>query len=78
MSHWLHPEAEAELEEAALYLAEHASPALARAFLLEYERVVGLLEENQQRGPHIDHGLRMYGFFSRDSRVFNRLRGGQE
>jgi plasmid stabilization system protein ParE len=60
MSHWLHPEAEIELEEAALYLAEHVSPALALAFLLEYDRVVALLVENQQRGPHSDFGLRMY------------------
>jgi plasmid stabilization system protein ParE len=60
MSHWIHPEAEAELEDAALYLAEHASPAIAEAFLLEYERVVGLLVENQQRGPHSDFGLRLY------------------
>ena len=60
MSHWIHPEAETELEEAALYLAEHANPALAEAFLLEYERVVGLLVENQQRGPHSDFDLRLY------------------
>jgi plasmid stabilization system protein ParE len=62
MSYWIHPEAELELEEAALYLAEHASPALATAFLLEYEWVVGLLVENQQRGPHSDFGLRLYHF----------------
>ena len=60
MSHWIHPEAEAELEDAALYLAEHASPTLAEAFLLEYERVVGLLVENQQRGQHSEFGLRLY------------------
>ena len=60
MSHWIHPEAEAELEEATLYLAEHASPALAKAFLLEYERVVGLLVENQKIGPHSEFGLRLY------------------
>jgi plasmid stabilization system protein ParE len=60
VSHWIHPEAEAELEEAALYIAEHGSPALAEAFLLEYERVIALLVENQQRGPHSDFGMRMY------------------
>ena len=60
MTHWIHPEAEVELEEAALYLAEHASPALAEAFLLEYERVLGLLVENQQRGPHSEFGMRLY------------------
>jgi plasmid stabilization system protein ParE len=58
--YWIHPEAEAELEEAALYIAEHGSPALAEALLLEYERVVALLVENQQRGPHSDFGMRLY------------------
>jgi plasmid stabilization system protein ParE len=47
VSHWIYPDSEAELEEAALYLAEHANPALAEALLLEYERVVALLIENQ-------------------------------
>ena len=60
MSYWVHPEAEAELGEAALYRAEHASSALAEALLLEYERVVGLLVENQRRGPHSDFGMRLY------------------
>lgn len=62
MSYWLHPDAEAEVEDAALYLAQHASPALAQAFLLEFERVVALLVENQQAGPHSDFGMRLYHF----------------
>lgn len=60
MTHWLHPEAENELEDAADYLAEHASPALALAFLLEYERVIALLVDNQQCGPYCEFGLRLY------------------
>jgi len=60
VSHWIHPEAEIELEEAALYLAAHASPAIAEALLLEFERVVRLLVENPQRGPHSDFGMRLY------------------
>ena len=52
MNYWIHPEAEAELEEATFYLAEHASPALAEALLLEFERVLDLLVENQRRGQH--------------------------
>jgi plasmid stabilization system protein ParE len=60
VSYWIHPEAEAELEEAAMYLAEHASTALAEALLLEFERVMALLVENQQRGPHSDFGMRLY------------------
>ena len=62
MNHWIHPEAEAELEEAALYLVEHASPLLAEALLLEYERVLGLLIENQQCGQHSDFDMRLYHF----------------
>lgn len=60
MIYWIHPEAEAELEEAALYLAKHASVALGDALLLEFERVAALLIENQQRGPHSDFGMRLY------------------
>jgi plasmid stabilization system protein ParE len=62
VSHWLHPEAEAELDDAAVYYAEHASAAIAGAFLAEYERVRDLIIENQQRGPHADGGLRLYHF----------------
>ncbi len=62
MSYWLHPQAEAELGEAAVYYAEHASRAVAEAFLAEFERVSGLLVENQARGPHADYGLRVYHF----------------
>ncbi len=60
MTHWIHPEALAELEEAALYLAEHATPAIAQAFLLEYERVVAPLIDNPRRGPHSLFGMRLY------------------
>lgn len=60
MSYWLHPDAEAELGDAAVYYAEHASRAVAEAFLAEFERVRDLLIENQHRGPRADHGLRVY------------------
>lgn len=62
MSHWIHPEAEAELGDAAVYYATHASRAIAEAFLAEYERVLEILIENQQRGPHGEHGMRVYYF----------------
>ncbi len=62
MSHWIHPDAEAELGDAAVYYAEHASAAIALAFLAEYERVRDLLVENQQRGAHADGGMRLYHF----------------
>jgi len=62
VSYWIHPDAEAELGEAALHYAEHASPLVAEAFLAEFERVRDLLIENPRRGPHGDHGLRIYHF----------------
>ena len=62
MSHWIHPEAEAELGDAAVYYATHASRVIAAAFLAEYERVRDLLIENPQRGPHGEHGMRIYHF----------------
>jgi len=45
VSYWLHPEAEAELADAAVYYAEHASLSVAEAFLAEFERVRDLLIE---------------------------------
>ena len=62
MSHWVHPDAEIELGDAAVFYATHASIAIAEAFLAEYERVRDLLIENQQRGPYGDGGLRVYHF----------------
>jgi plasmid stabilization system protein ParE len=58
----LHPDAETELGDAALYYAEHAGPFIAAAFLAEFESVMELLGENQQRGPHAEEGLRVYHF----------------
>lgn len=62
MSWWLHPEAEAELGEAAVYYAQQASVLVAEAFLAEFERVRDLLVDNQQRGAHGDFGFRLYHF----------------
>ena len=62
MTHWIHPDAEAELGDAAVYYATEASAAIAEAFLAEYERVRDLIIENQQRAPHTDGGLRLYHF----------------
>ena len=62
MSHWIHPDAESELRSAAVYYATHASSMIAAAFLAEYERVLDLIVENQQRGPHGEDGLRVYYF----------------
>lgn len=60
MNYWLHPDAEAELGDAAVYQAGHARRAVAEAFLAEFERVRDLLVENPYRAPHADFGLRAY------------------
>lgn len=62
MSYWLHPAAEIEFTEAALYYAEHASNLIASAFVTEFERVVALLELNQKLGTPAIEGLRVYSF----------------
>jgi hypothetical protein len=51
MTHWLHPEAEKELGDAAEYYLRHANRQLAEAFLAEYERMRDLVIENQYRAP---------------------------
>ena len=62
MTYWVHPDAEAELGDAAVYYATHASILVAEAFLAEYERVRDLIVENQQRCPRTDGDLRAYHF----------------
>lgn len=62
MRYSIYPDAEAELGDAAVYYAAHASVMIALAFLAEYERVRDLLVENQQRGAHGEDGLRAYHF----------------
>ena len=62
MSYWIHPEAEAELGDSAVFYARHASRAIAEAFLAEFERVRDLLVQNQRRGPHVEFGFRAYHF----------------
>jgi plasmid stabilization system protein ParE len=62
VNYWVHPDAEAELGDAAMYYAEHASLAVADAFVLEFERIRDLLVDNQGRGPHGEFGFRIYHF----------------
>lgn len=62
MSYWLHAEAEAELGDAAVYYAEHATKKVAVAFLSEFERVIQLLQLNQQLGTPKEQGMRSYPF----------------
>ena len=62
MSHWIHPDAEAELGDAAVYYAAHASRAIAEPFLAEYERVRDLIIASPRRGARAEFGLRVYHF----------------
>ena len=62
MSYWIHPDAETELGDAAVYYAEHASLAISEAFLVEFECVIEILVGNQGRGPYGEFGFRVYHF----------------
>jgi len=62
VNYWLHPEAEAEFGDAAVYYAEHANKSIASAFVIEFERVLALLIANQRLGSPADDGLRVYPF----------------
>jgi len=62
LSYWLHEEAERDLGDAASYYAQHATPKIAISFLAEFERVISLLELNQQLGTQKEEGMRSYPF----------------
>lgn len=62
MSYWLHPEAETDLTDAAVFYAKEASSHVASAFLTEFERVIALLIWNQQLGRRTTEGIRVYPF----------------
>ena len=62
MSYWLHPEAETELGDAAVYYAEYANKSIASAFVTEFERVLALLVANQRLGSQTEDGLRAFPF----------------
>ena len=62
MRYLLHPEASAELEAAAGHYAEHASPLIAEAFLLDFERTVDLLIASPLIGSAVGSGLRLLHF----------------
>jgi plasmid stabilization system protein ParE len=62
VNYWIHPDAEVELGDAAVFYLEQASRSVAEAFLAEFERVRDLVIENPYRGPFGDFGLRVYHF----------------
>ena len=62
MIHWLHPDAEKELGDAAVYYLHNAGHTVAEAFLAEYERVCDLIINNQKLAMQHVNGLRSFPF----------------
>ena len=62
MSYTLHPDAELELLDAAIYLVEHASKKIANAYLDEFERVANLVDAYPKLGTQEDGEYRFYPF----------------
>ena len=62
MTYTLHPKAEAELMEAAIYLAEYASRKVANAYLDEFERIANIVEVYPKLGTPEDGIYRTYPF----------------
>lgn len=60
MSVELHPDAEQDLEEAALFYEREGSPALAVRFLTEFERVARLLLDSPGLGTPRTRGRRAF------------------
>ena len=60
MRYSLHPEVEADLDEAALHLQQHASPMAAAKFLAEFERVANLLVEHPGLGTPMSRGRKIH------------------
>jgi plasmid stabilization system protein ParE len=59
----LSAEADRELAEAAAHYAQEASPELALAFVVEFERTVGLLRTHPQIGAPWKRGRRRFRLF---------------
>jgi len=62
VTYWIHPNAEAELGDAAAYYATHASKMVAEAFVAEFEHVLERVVENQAIGPSGAFGFRVCHF----------------
>lgn len=58
MKYRLHPEAEADLREAAAYYRERAGATLAQAFLADFEHAIALLLQHPLVGTSWLHGKR--------------------
>lgn len=58
----IHPDAEVELGDAAVFYARNASALIAEAFLAEFERVCELLARHPRMAARNEFGLRSMGF----------------
>ncbi len=62
MTHWLHPDAEKELGDAAEYYLIHAGRVVMESFLTEYVQVRDLIIQNQKLALLTDSGMRVCHF----------------
>jgi plasmid stabilization system protein ParE len=62
MIHSVHPLVERDLDEAAEYLAKHASARTVARFFAEYERVVSVIVEHPGIGTLLPRGKRTHPF----------------
>lgn len=76
MNHWLHPDAEKELGDAAEYYLHEANLQIAEAFLAEYERVRDLVIENRNRAQAHANGLRFCPLILGRARRWSWVSGG--
>jgi plasmid stabilization system protein ParE len=60
VNYWLHPEAEADLRDAAQFYRDRAGSALSQAFLAEFEHSVGLLLLHPRLGALWRQGKRRF------------------
>ncbi len=60
MTYSLHPEAERDVADALDFYSEHASPAVAKCFIEEFERIAKLLVEHPELGIPTTKGRRVF------------------
>lgn len=73
----LHPAAEKDLREAALFYEREGSPALAARFLAEFKRLVRLLAENPEIGSPRSGGRRGFSMSVFPYTLIYRASGGE-
>ena len=73
----LHPAAEKDLDEAALFYEREGSPALAARFVAEFKRLVRMLAENPEIGAPRSGGRRGFSMSVFPYTLIYRVSGGE-